>query len=121
MKFTANPVEVTAFVIKEVSEVREDGSVRLVLEDRTMKTMCSDAAAIYEPVIGDYFVILAPGIERVEPKAVFERKYCLSPRGAALTVHGDGSITGDPAEVAAFNEFRRARPELTRPVENQFV
>lgn len=121
MQFRANPVLVSAFVISEVSEVRADGSMRLVLEDGAVKRANAGMLARYTPVVGDYFVIQEDAYEYVNPKGVFERKYSPSPDTGtelpladrlSLTIDASGNPVGTPAAIQAFEEFRRARPGL---------
>lgn len=83
MKYTANPIEVDAFKILEVTPL--EGSPKLQLD-------CSEGRRFYAtaemtsrmtPTKGDYFVVQADNYAYLNPKDVFERKY--HPTAAAAT------------------------------------
>ncbi len=125
--FKANPVLVQAFVISMVSDLREDGSVRLMFEDGTIKRANAEMLARFMPGVGDYFVIQEDGYEYLNPAKVFNRKYSpVEPesmrapvrvshteRGIAdVVIESDGSVTGTPEAVQLFRDFCKARPAL---------
>jgi len=78
-KYIANPVEVDAYVITDITNGVEHaykGAVlRLLLEDGSVVTATSEMTARMIPNIGDYWVIQSDGYVYLNPKDVFERKY----------------------------------------------
>lgn len=97
MKFIANPVEVEAFEIFQVNNLRDrpqgqSQSCRLMLVEPgamqgppNMDTLVTgylaspEMTARYWPKVGDYLVRQADGYEYLNPKEVFERKYSRAP------------------------------------------
>jgi len=75
-KWTANPVEVDAFVIDCVGDSDNDGSLYVsVGGDHDPFKITREMAARMKPTVGDYVVIQSDGYIYLNPKAVFERKY----------------------------------------------
>ncbi len=75
MKYQANPVIVDAFKITTISDLREDGSVRIELEDGAVKRASAEMLARFMPGVGDYWVVQEDDYVYLNPREVFERKY----------------------------------------------
>ncbi len=95
MKYIANPVEVDAFRIRNVSEIPKptidelekiineghDPMEGLILllddgsEDGRVVNATPDMISRMTPVVGDYWVVQADGYIYLNPKDVFLRKY----------------------------------------------
>lgn len=120
MKFIARPVMVDAFKIYAVSDRREDGSVRIELEDGTIKRGNSVMLARFMPGVGDYWVVQDDGYEYVNPAAVFTRKYRpiemtfppILHEADGIQIRSDGTIMGTPERIEAFREFLKSRDGL---------
>lgn len=74
MKYIANPVEVDAYRIVNVTEV-PGGGVKLDLDSTEVVFPKPEMIARMTPVPGDYWVIQEDGYIYLNPKDVFERKY----------------------------------------------
>jgi len=75
MKYIANPVEVEAWKIQNITR-RGDGSLNLLLEGASIPEVADlPMLARYIPKVGDYWVIQSDGYVYLNPKEVFERKY----------------------------------------------
>lgn len=75
MKYTANPVEVDAYIIISVGLVLGDGSMHCATQDGENRVASNGMISRYIPTDGDYWVIQSDGYEYLNPKDVFERKY----------------------------------------------
>ena len=75
MKYIANPVEVNAEIIIDVSPLRGDGAIELTLQGGSKFTADKGMCARYIPKEGDYVVTQSDGYVYLNPKEVFERKY----------------------------------------------
>lgn len=114
MKAQANPVIVDYFRITEVQgpdPTDPTGDIWITLEGGDENpyvgagiTCGRDMTARYVPKIGDYLVRQADGYLYLNPKDVFERKYSPVFESGEATVHGDGTVTGDPAIVKQFQK-----------------
>ena len=76
MEFThiANPVRVTARIIREVTANQHSSDCWLTLDDGSQYIAGQSMTARYTPVAGDYLVRQEDGYEYLNPD-VFERKY----------------------------------------------
>jgi hypothetical protein len=82
MKYTANPVVVSAFAVLEIRggrETPEGPEIELVIgDDQNPSQVVWATAAMCSrmtPKVGDYWVIQSDGYVYLNPKEVFERKY----------------------------------------------
>lgn len=75
MKYVANPVIVTARVIKTVGDMDPSSNRMLSLEDDQVVTVSNAMLSRMVPDPGDYYVEQEDGYVYLNPKAVFERKY----------------------------------------------
>lgn len=74
-KYIANPVEVDAFEIVYVNDMKPDGSIAVQLRGAGWKLATPGMVSRMTPEVGDYWVIQSDGYEYLNPKEVFERKY----------------------------------------------
>jgi hypothetical protein len=72
-KYIANPVEVEAQVITEVT-LNEEGAL-LSLEMGDVVRASPEMMSRMTPMVGDYWVMQSDGYIYLNPKDVFERKY----------------------------------------------
>ncbi len=81
MNYTANAIQVDAFVITKVfpTFVGDKKVIALVLEDGHEVHADEGMTARYMPVAGDYYVRQEDGYVYVNPKLVFEKKYSPTP------------------------------------------
>jgi hypothetical protein len=91
MKYIANPVEVDAFVIKDVTgpDPSDPGQIWITLEGGDANPYvgsgigCDAAMTVrYMPKAGDYLVRQSDGYLYLNPKEVFERKYSQAVTGS---------------------------------------
>lgn len=77
-KYTANPVEVNAYVITDVGPLLSDGSRWLSMDGNPDSLASAEMMSRMTPAVGDYLVVQSDGYVYLNPKAVFERKYSLA-------------------------------------------
>lgn len=77
MRYRANPVEVEAFVIREISRHWDAGEFTLRLDSGSDVIATKEMTARTTPVVGDYWVIQSDGYVYLNPREVFLRKYSL--------------------------------------------
>lgn len=77
-KYTANPIEVDAWEIGDVSPVDSKGNiyVKLINGEQSKEIAASMTSRMF-PSIGDYLVRTPDGYEYLNPKAVFLSKYTI--------------------------------------------
>lgn len=75
MKYIANPVEVDAFKILQVSDPNTDCTVYCALDNGQSEVATISMMSRMKPQSGDYWVIQSDGYVYLNPKEVFERKY----------------------------------------------
>lgn len=89
MKYVANPVEVEAKRITDISCHEGIGlrkTLRLTLEDGSVVYADPGMTARMVPEPGDYFVLQSDAYAYLNPRSVFERKY--SPMVASMPITG---------------------------------
>jgi hypothetical protein len=77
MKYVAKPVIVTAYKIIRVEDYEEEIGCNLILENGEDVLATPEMLSRITPIHGDYWVIQEDGYVYINPKSVFERKYCV--------------------------------------------